>query len=259
MKDKVSILISSCDKFKDVWPIFDFFFQKNWENCTLDKYFLSNYEINVPEGFRSISVGEDISWSNNLQLALNEIETPYVFILLDDCFINNKIDNEHLQEIFSDFLDNDGNYLKFIAQPKSPYKTRSPFFNELPKGALYRSTAVFAIWKVDVLQKLLKSDENAWEFEEAGSIRSDAFSNFFVVNKNFFKDPIHGIVKGSFLFTTYTLFKKKYPELIPLVKRKINTRRGEYLQFFTYFRHAIFYVIVPFIHRRKIKDFFTNK
>lgn len=259
MRDKVSVLVSSCDKFKDVWPIFDFFFQKNWENCHLDKYVLSNYEKNVPKGFKSISVGEDISWSNNLELALNEIDTPYVFILLDDVFINNKIYNDDLQEIFNDFLENDGNYLKFISQPKSRYKTKSPFFNEIPKGSLYRSTAVFAIWKVDVLQKLLKSDENAWEFEEFGSIRSDEFSNFFVVNNDFFKDFIHGVVKGKFLFNTYNLFKKNYPELIPLVKRKVNTRREEYLQFFTYLRHAIFYAIVPVIHRRKIKDFFTIK
>ena len=115
MKDKVSLLILSCDKYKDLWPIFDYFFKKNWANCFLDKYFLSNHEQSVPSGFRSINVGEDVSWSNNLILALDKIETPYVFLLLDDVFINNKIDNDNLDEIFNDFCENKGNYLKFLS------------------------------------------------------------------------------------------------------------------------------------------------
>ena len=258
MRDKVSVLVSSCDKFKDIWPIFDFFFQKNWGNCHLDKYFLSNYEKNVPKGFKSISVGEDISWSNNLQLALNEIDTPYVFILMDDGFINNKIYNDDLQEIFNDFLENDGNYLKFISQPKSRYKTKSPFFNEIPKGSLYRSTAVFAIWKVDVLQKLLKSDENAWEFEEFGSIRSDEFSNFFVVNNDFFKDLIHGVVKGKFLFNTYNLFRKEYPQILPLITREVNARQGVNREALINLRHKIFYILIPLSYRRTVKSFFKK-
>lgn len=258
MKDKVSILVLSCDKYKDLWPIFDFFFKKNWKNSYLEKYFLSNNEKNVPEGFKSISVGKDISWSNNLDLALNDIDTPYVFLLLDDAFINNKIDNEKIEEIFSDFEDNDGNYLKFISQPKSSYKTKSTFFNELPKGSLYRSTAVFAIWKVDVLKKILKSDENAWEFEEFGSIRSDNFSNFFVVNNDFFKDPIHGVVKGKFLFKTYNLFKKEYPELLPLIKREVNSRQGENRQALINLRHKLFYMFIPSTYRRKVKEFFIS-
>mgnify|MGYP001261052530 CR=1 FL=1 len=258
MKDKVSILVLSCDKYKDLWPIFDFFFKKNWENSYLKKYFLSNNEKNVPKGFKSISVGKDISWSNNLDLALNDIDTPYVFLLLDDAFINNKIDNEKLEKIFSDFEDNKGNYLKFISQPKSPYKTKSPFFNELPKGSLYRSTAVFAIWKVNVLKKILKSDENAWEFEEFGSIRSDNFSNFFVVNNDFFKNPIHGVVKGEFLFNTYNLFKKKYPELLPLIKREVNGRNGKIRQAQINLRHKLFYALVPLTKRRAVKSFFQK-
>lgn len=257
MRDKVSVLISSCDKFKDVWPIFDFFFQKNWGNCSLNKYFLSNYEKNVPEGFKSISVGEDISWSSNLELALNEIDTPYVFIFLDDCFINNKVDNEKLEEIFIDFENNDGNYLKFISQPKSRKKTKSPFFNELPKGSLYRSTGVFAIWKVDVLKKTLKSGENAWEFEEFGSTRSDEFDNFFVINNDFFKNPIHGVAKGKFLYNTFDLFKKEYPELLSLIKREVNTRKGENRQALINLRHKIFYILIPLKYRRAIKSFFS--
>ena len=148
--------------------------------------------------------------------------------------------------------------IEFISQPKSPYKTKSPFFNKLPKGSLYRSTAVFAIWKVNVLKKILKSDENAWEFEEFGSIRSDNFSNFFVVNNDFFKNPIHGVVKGKFLFNTYNLFKKKYPELLPLIKREVNARQGENRQALINLRHKFFYIFIPLRYRRTLKSFFQK-
>ena len=258
MKDKVSLLILSCDKYKDLWPIFDYFFKKNWTNCFLDKYFLSNYEQSVPSGFRSINVGEDVSWSNNLILALDKIETPYVFLFLDDVFINNKIDNDNFDEIFNDFCKNKGNYLKFLSEPKSTYKSKSNLFNILPKGSLYRATAVCAIWKIDVLKNILKSDENAWEFEEFGSIRSDNYDNFFVVNKDFFKKPIHAVIKGNFLYTAFNLIKRQYPELLPLITRDVNSKWDENFQSLINLRHKLFYFLVPLTSRRKVKGFFIK-
>ena len=258
MKDKVSILISSCDKFKDIWPIFSFYFNKNWSDCNLNKYLLSNNENSEIEGFDSIAVGEDISWSSNLLIALKQIPTEYVLIMLDDVFIDQKVDNNNFNNIVSDFITINGNYLKFLAQPKSRVKSSSQYFNVLPPKTLYRSTAVFALWKKSTLINLLNENENPWEFEEKASIRSDKYDGFFVVKQNFFK-YIHGVVRGNFINSSYNKILKQHPELQSLLIRGVNSPMDEIKFYFINIRHKLFYILVPLTYRRILKSFFQRR
>ena len=257
MKDKVSILISSCDKFKDIWPIFSFYFDKNWPDCDLNKFFLSNNEISNIEGFESITVGDDISWSSNLQLALKQISTDYVLIMLDDVFIDGKVNNEYFYKIINSFIDLKGNYLKLLPQPKSRIKSNSPYFNTLPPDSLYRATAVFTIWKKETILKVLDVNENPWEFEEHASIRSNKYDGFYVVKKDFFK-YIHGIVRGKFIKTSYKKILSKHPELSKFLTREVNPFSHELKLVFINLRHYIFYLLIPLRYRRYLKKFFYS-
>lgn len=250
---KVSILVSSCDKYSDIWPLFTYFFNKYWPDCKLEKYFLSNEAKYDLKGFKVISVGEDKGWSSNLIKALNQIETSYVLILLDDIFIKSKVDNTVFNEICNEFIQNNGNYLKFLSHPNSKLKSNSEYYNVLPKGSLYRSTAVFALWNKETLLNLLKSHENPWEFELKGSIRSDAFDNFFVVRKDFFQ-YIHSIVRGKFLHSAYNKIKKEDDVLLEFIKREVNSPIYELKQRFVNLRHKIFYKLIPMKNRRKIRS-----
>ena len=257
MKHKVSILISSCDKFKDLWPIFSFYFEKNWLDCELNKYFLSNNEKSNIYGFKSINVGEDLSWSSNLRKALDQIPTDYVLIMLEDFFIDKKVDNQKFNNIVNDFIDLNGNYLKFLTTPKSPFKSSSHYFNILPPKTLYRSTAVFALWKKSTLLDLLNIDENPWEFEDRASKRSDKYDGFFVVRQNFFK-YIHGVVKGKFVNSSYKKIISQHPELQGLLTREVNPLVDEIKLYFINLRHKLFYILVPLTYRRTLKSFFQK-
>ena len=257
MKDKVSILISSCDKFKDVWPIFSFYFDKNWSDCELDKYFLSNNVNSDIEGFDSITVGNDISWSSNLSIALKQIYTDYVLIMLDDVFIDQKVDNNNFNIIVNDFIECNGNYLKFLAQPKSRLKSSSQYFYVLPPKTLYRSTAVFALWKKSTLLDLLEENENPWEFEDKASIRSDKYDEFFVVKKNFFK-YIHGVVRGKFVKSSYNKIISEHPEISSLLIRQVNPWTYEIKLYFVRLRHKLFYFFIPKTYRRSVKLLFKK-
>jgi hypothetical protein len=258
MKNKVSILISSCDKFKDVWPIFSFYFDKNWPDCDLNKFFLSNNEISNLEGFKSITVGDDLSWSSNLQLALKQISTDYVLIMLDDVFIDGKVNNKDFNVILNDFIDLKGNYLKLSPRPKSNIKSNSPYFNTLPPDSLYRATAVFTIWKKETLLELIDVNENPWEFEEYASIRSNKYDGFYVVENDFFK-YIHGIVRGKFIKSSYKKILSMHPELSKFLIREVNSFSYELKLFFINLRHNFFYFIIPLKYRTAVKKFVKNK
>ena len=257
MNDKVSILISSCDKFKDIWPIFSFYFDKNWSDCKLNKYFLSNNENSDIAGFDSIMVGDDISWSSNLSIALKQIPTDYVFIMLDDVFIDQKVDNNDFNKIVTDFIKFNGNYLKFLAQPKSNIKSNSPYFNTLPPKSLYRATAVFTIWRKETLLELIDLNENPWEFEDRASVRSNRYDGFFVVKQNFFK-YIHGVVRGKFIYSSYKKILRQHPELINLLTRAVNPWREEIKFNFIKLRHKLFYFLIPLTLRRTFKRLFQK-
>lgn len=257
MKDKVSILISSCDKFKDIWPIFSFYFDKNWSDCNLNKYFLSNNDNSDIEGFDSIIVGDDISWSSNLSIAIKQIHTDYVLIMLDDVFINQKVDNNAFNSIVNDFIECKGNYLKFLAQPKSRLKSSSQYFNVVPPNTLYRATAVFALWKKSTLLNLLEENENPWEFEDRASIRSDKYDGFFVVKKNFF-NYIHGVIRGKFINSSYKKIIGQHPEMSSLLTRQVYPLTGEIKLYFNMLRHILFNSIIPIKYRRTLKSLFRK-
>lgn len=254
MKDKISILVSSCDKYADLWPLFSYFFNKNWPDCELNKYLISNSNSSNIDGFEQLNIGADLGWSSNLIKSLKHIKTPYVLMLLDDVFIKSRVDNLLFNNICKEFIESEGNYLKFLTHPKSNKKSHSIYFNILPKGSLYRSTSVFALWNKETLVKLLKEDENAWEFELEGAKRSDQFDQFYVVRKNFFQ-YIHSVVRGNFLHSAYKQIKNESSDLLNLVDRHIASPFFEYKQIIKHIRHKIFYFLVPIKKRRRVREF----
>lgn len=257
LKDSLSILVSTCDNYSDLWPLFSYYFEKNWPECDLNKYVLTNNAEFPSDGFKTIKVGEDKDWSSNIIAALSEINTKYVLILLEDVFISKKVDHNLFEKICIDFISMEGNYLKFLAHPRSKKRSNSIFFNVLPPGTLYRSTAVFALWDRNVLLEILKEGEDAWEFETRGSIRSDSYENFYVIKANFF-EYIHSVVRGKFLYSAWKEIKINEPHLLELISRQVNSRVFDFKQNLILLRHNLFYFFIPLKYRRIIRRVFKS-
>ena len=102
-----------------------------------------------------------------------------------------------------------GNFLSMYTQHGMGKPTRkyNDLFGIIDKGSLYRPTCVYSLWKISVLEDLLIRDENAWEFERYGSIRSDKYDQFFMVYQNFFKMS-NTVVKGKWIRSEYKKLKK---------------------------------------------------
>lgn len=253
--NNLTLVVLSCDKYSDLWDPFVFFFERNWKDCPFPKYIASNHKIANYPGFGSITIGDDVSWSDNLKQILLSVETEYVFFILDDLFLSKKVDNQHIYDCISEFKKLNGNYLKLIPEPK-PQNSINKYFGEINKGSLYRSTVVFAIWKKEVLSQLLISGENPWEFEEFSSIRSDQFDGFFVTKQRIIS-CYHGVVKGKYIYSTIQKIKKEGYDISNL-NRSINNRKSEYIFNLRKLRHKLFYFFIPYKLRRKVKNFFTQ-
>ena len=70
----IDIVVISCDNYFDVWPHFFNSFFKNWEDCPLEIYLISNKKTFNHEKFKNINIGEDISRYANLKKGIKIIK-----------------------------------------------------------------------------------------------------------------------------------------------------------------------------------------
>lgn len=208
MKKSIAFIVLTCDKYSDLWPMYVHFFDRNWQDCPYDRFFVSNFKSVEGSTFGNILIGKDESWSEGLLKALNELKAnyDYVFISLEDLPITEKIDQSKLDGMIDEFLKCDGNFITFRNYPK-PTSTFNADFGVIDKGSLYRPNCAYSLWKIAVLEDLLCREESAWEFERFGSIRSEKYDNFFAVNKDFIKVR-NTVIKGKWLRSEYNRVKR---------------------------------------------------
>lgn len=202
MKNKdLAIIVLSCDKFSSLWPLFfsrlNKFFPADID-IPVKLYLLSNFcefksdcnlEINL------IKTGEDISWSCNLRKLLSSVDEENILFFMDDGLLSAPVDKKRFINIYKEFLDKEMNYINLKSSP--PANTNlGNYFGELSPGTHYRTSIVPSIWKKSILLKLLRDEENAWQFEIFGSRRSDLYENFFSINEPIFKFD-HVVIKGK--------------------------------------------------------------
>lgn len=197
--NEIALVVLSCDNYSDLWPLFISQFEKNWPDCPFDKFISTNFLSTNSNSFDDIKIGKDDSWSDSVIKTLNILKNKYEYALitLEDLILTDKVNNDELLSMITEFMQVKGNYLKFISKPKPTHKFNN-YFGEIKAGSLYRPTCVYALWKIDTLLQILKEKENAWEFERFGSIRSDEYNGFYVVYEDFFKVS-NTIIKGKWV------------------------------------------------------------
>ena len=238
----VAIVILSCDKFKVTWkPCIDHFFNA-WPDCPHPVYLLNNFTPSDDKRVKDLMVGEDHNWSDTLKKGLLKIEDTRIFFIFDDSFIT-KIDLEELQLIFKIAIEND---LDSVALRRKEFD-RGKRFNEklykLNPTTKYRNSLFLNLIKKDLLFNLLKSGENAWQFEKDGNIRNKNL-HFYSVYDRTLVSYYHGIVKGKWMPKVYKYLKR---EGYPLSENSLENHsklRVIAMEIYT----LIFYIVHKFTH-----------
>src|SRR4051812_38438300 len=116
MKD-LAVLVLSCDKYSDLWNPFLTFFFKYWPKPSVPVYFCS--DTKTPEDLRikGIAPGENKEWSARLLWAIEQIEQPYILLLLDDYFLIRNVNEKKLEECFNIIKETDAAYLRIYPVP----------------------------------------------------------------------------------------------------------------------------------------------
>lgn len=250
IKNKFAILVVSCDKYSDLWnPFFKSFF-RFWPDCPFDIYLLSNHRYASISKVKSLLIGSDISWSDNLYKGLDYLKEDYVFLFLDDLFLFDFVKTDEVLKLFTWIVESNVNYVRMNPSPK-PDKRYNELVGIVSRGTIYRTSTVLSVWKKDILLNLLKTGESAWDFEIYGSLRSDKYENYYSTLGKYFSF-MNGVIKGKWRRSSVKMLKSLGIE-IDLNKREIMNLK-EAIGFYFYLRRSrMFEILVPPKYRRKFK------
>jgi len=205
--NNIALLISTYDASEDLWLPLEETFQKFWPDIEFPIYLTTNHIEFESKLFNSLKIGNELSWSDNLIKSLNKIEENYVLLTFDDLFLKSQIDNLQIKELMQYAIAHDFNYLQFYRSISLGKRINKILFKKA-KGTKYKNSTIWSFWKKEVLLELLQKDENAWEFEANGNIRSYKYKDFYSTRRNVIPF-VNGIVKGIW----NPLAKKKLKQL----------------------------------------------
>lgn len=169
----ITTLVSTCDAYRDLWNVFDFYYEKNGPHnpCLLvtDRPYnetrIGNIELFAPSSA--------LEFSDRVRLALETIHTEYVLFLLDDFAITKPVDLSLMQEALWQIKTNRIDYLRLSKGTKLPLgKHLSKHIKEMNLKKPYDADVHAFIIRTDTFKHLLTvSNERIWNFEPVMSKR----------------------------------------------------------------------------------------
>ena len=173
MRSDVTFLVCSCDKYEDAWhPFFELLHIYGVPtdypmvlNTETKSYASEHFDIRV------INTPGRTTWSQRLRNVLGQIDTEFVFLLLEDFFLQAPFRFDLFETVVQYMRDNtDVGVLHTTPTGKIPNLPEEMFF---PRNFSENNITVTAVlWRKSYLLKLLRDHEDIWEFEWYSGIRA---------------------------------------------------------------------------------------
>jgi hypothetical protein len=200
LDEKMVVLVNSCDKYSDIWPVFFELFFKYWPDCPYPIFLGSNENIYNDSRVTTLCVGPDKSWADTTRAMLTMIPAENILWFLDDFFLCDKVSTSDVAGFYEQFLMLQANYMRLQRDGGSDKLKRiiDDKLVEILPGDEYRTSLGIAFWKRTAMLDLLKSGETPWEMEFVGSGRSDHLNGFYASRRDVFQ-RINGLERGKWL------------------------------------------------------------
>jgi hypothetical protein len=172
---RLTIIVTSCDKYADLWKPFATLFRKYWPDCPYGLKLVT--ESPAREGdfvFDEVIPCGRIGWGDRLALALEQVKTPYVLMLCDDYLLCDRVENKKMEHFIDLAEKHKAGNLRLIQNPK-----HSGLFSDEERLGYYQPKTPYCIatqaglWNTEFLKRLAKGYASIWEFERLGSLRDD--------------------------------------------------------------------------------------
>jgi len=177
-----SILVCSCDKYRDLWIPFFALFKRYWPLCKMPVYLGTNCTLFDKANVTTLSAGATSAWSRRLRFFLENLDTDYVLLMLEDFFLDQPVFSHEVEEQIRLLRERNGVCMRLFPNPPADYIRNGAGI--LHARAAFRVSLQAAIWNRSKLLELLVDEESPWDFEIFGSRRSQRWrSGFYCVSK----------------------------------------------------------------------------
>ncbi|MBU1327493.1 hypothetical protein KKB64_03255 [Patescibacteria group bacterium] len=219
--DELSILFLSCDKYRDLWKPLFYCVNKYFNQKKYPIFLGSNTVSYNDKKVTTLLSGPDKDWSTSFLAILDQIQTHYILLWLDDMFPIKKVNSSLITNTLTFMKNNKAIHVHIEPEPKPDKVLSGGEFGEYEKGAPYRAIAM-GFWDVSALKKLLIPGENPWNFEIMGSYRTSYMDGFYCAMKPVFL-KMNVVEKGKIFNEAYR-YCTKYN--IPLNSSKRDVIRN---------------------------------
>lgn len=225
---KYSILVNTCDKFQDCWDPFFKLWKTYWPDCNGTIYLNTEFKDYSYPGVNIIPVkgcigktykGKYATWSQCLKWALDKMDTDLVLYLQEDYFLTGKVNNtmvEHYLEYMMDHPEIPCIQLTTAGIPEKNVYDSNEHLHYSDSTYFSYVSCQASIWRKEILLRILREHETAWNFEWWGSKRAHYWNlKFLTLNHQWIKDGHDyipyiktGVIGGKWYHPVMDLFKK---------------------------------------------------
>lgn len=178
LKDKISIIVNTCDKYYCALEPFFVLWKKYCGKLDCNIYLnmeekaYSDNELHII----NINHSKNTSWSSRLKDTLSKINTDYVISLHEDFFMNDYLNVDKLN-YYIDYMDKNKNVatlsLVHFYNQMDETRTKSTFadFEKRSSFSLYQlQTSGF--WRKEIFYHYVRENETPWQMESYGNLRT---------------------------------------------------------------------------------------
>jgi hypothetical protein len=254
----LSIVIVSCWKYRDTWEPLSETFKRYWADCEYKKFLITDKcDPKLSTCFNYIEVAGDYDWSTQLAVAITKINDDNILLLLDDFFLRTKVNSRKLFEIYNEFVGDNLDYLRIIKRPRPDIKIKNRIYGKSYLNHSYAVNTQPALWKKNVLSKILCNGESIWEFERNARLRFQQLGyTAHATNHNYLPTvglfAPHVIIRGEWILTEYYLFKYKKILVSCSMRKKLALNKTLFLVGLKWFNDIL--EILPPRYSRKIRE-----
>lgn len=174
MKDRFSIVISTCDKFSDLWDANIQLLNKNWSDRNVDTFLVTDKPTERTfNNVKVVAAGEGTEITERLRVVMPLIKTEYVLFTLDDYFLTEKISTRAILEDLDIMNKHQIDYMRLFVMTMKSLKNRkateiqSEIYLLDNNAGDYIVSLYAGIWRKDFMEKTLIQTLNAWQYEVA--------------------------------------------------------------------------------------------
>lgn len=169
LKNKMTMLILSCELFSDLWDAHVSQLEKYWSDRGMDTYIVTDkpHETNY-EHVNVISAGEGVEFTDRLKYALEQIDSEYIFITLDDYFLKKDVSNDSIESLVCLMDEQRYDYIRLFKHPVKANGKKIKGYKKLKDirtECSYSVNLYSGIWRKDFLYNTLRETLSPWVYE----------------------------------------------------------------------------------------------